>query len=541
MEKQRRMPNVGETLKGVYQLQGVLGEGGFAKAFSGRDNQENVSIAIKVLKLTSANDILQFSLEAFRMLKLDHQNLVKVTDYDVEEEILPFIVMPLAANGSLGNEIKKRRARGEDIPFQRSIIAIEQIGDALAYLHGKRIFHQDVKPDNILEPDNNDFWLSDLGIARILKPNDSLQQRSIGFSPQYVSPEQSQGRSVFASDQYSLGICAFLLLTGRLPFDGKTAYQLVYQHRVEKPISLVEAVQGLKNGERIINILRALDPVLQKSLAKEPEKRHESVTIFTEALKNRYEEASSEKLPGKKFEGIFLAKQESQRLFKKALKLAESGSLQEALQIFDKVIDLDSSFVEAFANKSITLYNLGRFEDSLKVYEEIIRLEPDNSGAYNNKGEILVELKRFEEALESFNKAVKLSPDNDIFLNNKKNVLYDLRRVDDGLRVYDEIIRLHPNDPEVLMGKAYDLTQHDKYEEAMATFDKAIDLTPISEKARMLNLKASALIVLKRFEEAIKGYEEIIKFDPDNKYRSREAISTIKHLLSMQDSNRRKN
>ena len=220
MAKEMRMPSVGDTLKGVYQLQGVLGEGGFAKAFLGTDIEKNVSVAVKVLKLSSARDILQFSLEAFRMLKLTHPNVVKVIEYDAEEDTLPFIVMPLAANGSLESEIKSRRGRGEPMPLERSIAAIEQIGDALAYLHQKRIVHQDVKPDNILLPNEKDFWLSDLGIAKLLKPDNSLQPQHMGFSPQYVSPEQINGRAEPASDQYSLGVSAFLLLTGRLPFEG---------------------------------------------------------------------------------------------------------------------------------------------------------------------------------------------------------------------------------------------------------------------------------------------------------------------------------
>src|SRR5260370_19979384 len=145
MAKEFRMPDVGETLKGVYELQGVLGEGGFAKAFSGIDIENNVPVAVKVLKLTSARQILKFSLEASRMSKLTHPNIIKVIDYDAEEDTPPYIVMPLAPNGSLGGEIRSRRRRGEHVPLERSIAVIEQIGDALAYLHQKRIVHQDVK------------------------------------------------------------------------------------------------------------------------------------------------------------------------------------------------------------------------------------------------------------------------------------------------------------------------------------------------------------------------------------------------------------
>lgn len=104
-----RMPNVGDTLSGRYYLQGELGEGGFAKAFSGKDREEDMPVAVKVLKLATPKEIILFSKEGYRMSHLTHANIVKVTDYDAEEDTLPYLVMPLAANGSLGKEIKTRR------------------------------------------------------------------------------------------------------------------------------------------------------------------------------------------------------------------------------------------------------------------------------------------------------------------------------------------------------------------------------------------------------------------------------------------------
>src|SRR5437868_7126093 len=99
LEKSRRMPQVGETLKGIYMLQAELGEGGFAKAFSGEDTQQKLPVAVKALKIGSQNEIINFSLEAFRMTRLNHPHIVKVIDYDAEGHTLPYIVMPLAKNG----------------------------------------------------------------------------------------------------------------------------------------------------------------------------------------------------------------------------------------------------------------------------------------------------------------------------------------------------------------------------------------------------------------------------------------------------------
>lgn len=407
LEKSRRMPQVGETLKGIYMLQAELGEGGFAKAFSGEDMQQKLPVAVKALKIDSQNEIINFSLEAFRMTRLNHPHIVKVIDYDAEEHTLPYIVMPLAKNGSLKKEIREYGKKGGQVPLERSIAVLEQIGSALGYLHNKRIVHQDVKPDNILEPNEVTVWVSDLGIARILKPDESFSPRLMGFSPHYVSPEQLRGQAEPASDQYSLGITAFYLFTGRLPFiDG----DITLKQLLEKPISLAEAIDQLQKGERIINILRALDPIVQKSLAKQPDQRYPAVEEFTGALTTVYKNAATEKVV-KVFKAAKPGKQHP-------TPMAQTGGDGEPISPIKiptlsaretlRIPDIDE---QEKANRRKTIAQLfpiaegflkaGEKEKALEVFNEVLDLDPTSYNGLLEKGRLLGELGRYQEAINT--------------------------------------------------------------------------------------------------------------------------------------------
>lgn len=138
------------------------------------------------------------------------------------------------------------------------------------------------------------MWLSDFGIAKQLFGEEALKTGNVAGTPQYMAPEQLRGKPEEASDIYALGVTAYYLFTRRMPFTG-SANEVMIKQVTEMPVGLVQAVQNLSNQEINPKIAAALDPIIMKALAKDPDKRYASVSLFTETLVDAYDSASGEK------------------------------------------------------------------------------------------------------------------------------------------------------------------------------------------------------------------------------------------------------
>ena len=424
MEIARGIPQVGDVLNARYRLNAKLGEGAFAIAFAGQDMEKKQAIAVKVLnRLTSEKDILQFSEEAYLMVGLEHPNIVPFVDYvPMKEGIRPYIVMKLAVRGSLNDELKKRQQSGNWVPIRRSVLLLDQAGEGLGYLHRRKIVHRDIKPDNLLLAGEEELWLSDFGIAKQLLSDEPSKTGNVAGTPQYMAPEQLRGKPEEASDIYALGVTAYYLFTRRLPFSGGSFYDVMYKQLHETPRSLVEAVQSLSREGINIKVVKALDQVVMRALAKEPDKRHESVTLFTKTLLDEYEQVSGEKPDRTQFEAVKpqpvekviseedRKKKEHYAFLQKGIAFYNQKNYEEALVAFEQAIQLDPKGNFAWYCKGVALNNLGRHEEAIKAYETAMQLDPKDAKAWHNKGSALSLLGRHEEALAAFKKVEELDP-----------------------------------------------------------------------------------------------------------------------------------
>jgi serine/threonine protein kinase len=219
-----------------------------------------------------------FIREAQLLGRLTHPNILPVYHSGVEAGYL-FLVMQYAPDGSLADAINGKGAHKLDLPaslpFVMDIVA--QVADALQYTHEHQVIHADVKPSNVLvqvEPNGHrHVLLADFGIARSM---DSVALRDeVAGTAAYMAPEQFYGQVSPACDQYALGVMAFQLLAGRLPFAG-TLVELVQAHAREDPPAL-----------RALNpaIPPAVEAVIARALAKQPADRYGSVAAFAQALR----------------------------------------------------------------------------------------------------------------------------------------------------------------------------------------------------------------------------------------------------------------
>ncbi len=259
---------------GRYRLEELLGQGGMAEVWRATDERLNRTVAVKVILANHARDghfRQRFQKEAQLVASLDHPNILPVYDYG-DEGGQPYLVMPFLEGGTL-----RDRMVGTPVPFAQAVSFVRQLGDALDAAHAAGILHRDVKPANVLIRKDDRLALADFGIAKMLEGSTGLTATGMVVgTPIYMAPEQAQGKPATpASDRYALAVLAYELLSGKPPFDGESALSLMHQHVTSPAPRLSSSVYGLPSG---------LDPVFERALAKEPERRPVTCRAFADEL-----------------------------------------------------------------------------------------------------------------------------------------------------------------------------------------------------------------------------------------------------------------
>jgi parallel beta-helix repeat protein len=245
---------------GEYEVAGELGRGGMAAVYLAHDIALNRKVAIKVMSpalLLGAGMLERFKLEAQVVARLTHPHIVTI---HAIREIggLNFIVMKYIEGCPLDAIL--RRGHALPVPAVRSILS--QVGSALAYAHRHGVVHRDVKPGNILMDVDGDAVVSDFGIAKVASATTSTHPGDAVGTPAYMSPEQCESYEVTpASDQYSLGIVAYELLTGAQPFQGSKL--AIMRGQVEQP---PPPILG-RSADCPLRVVAAVERMLAKSPA----------------------------------------------------------------------------------------------------------------------------------------------------------------------------------------------------------------------------------------------------------------------------------
>lgn len=259
---------------GKYALRRKLGRGGFADVYLGEHPYLRTQVAIKIMRSFDEADVETFLTEARFVAQLRHPHIIRVLDFDLEGET-PFLVMDYAPNGT----VRQRYPEGTRLEPHVILAYVEQVADALQYIHSQHLIHRDVKPENLLLGANGEVLLSDFGIT-IAARRMVVRTRTIVGTVAYMAPEQIRGRPCMASDQYALGVMVYEWLCGVRPFRG-TARSIAQQHLSARPPSLCERVPGLPP---------AVEQVVFRALAKNPRYRFESVLAFADTLGEAFEE-----------------------------------------------------------------------------------------------------------------------------------------------------------------------------------------------------------------------------------------------------------
>jgi len=265
-------PANGTVVDERYRLDRKIGTGGMADVWLAEDTELDRKVAIKILHDRFAQDkefVQRFQREAQSAAGLQHPNVVGIFDRGQFGDTY-FIAMEYVDGPSLKDLVKGGMGTQDAIDSPRQIL------NAARFAHRKGIVHRDLKPQNVLIDDEGRVRVADFGIARAGENSDITATGSVMGTAQYISPEQAQGKETTPrSDIYSIGVILYEELTGRVPFQGDSAVAVALKQVSEAP-RRPSAINP--------NVPPALDAVVMRALAKDPDARFTDADAFLKAL-----------------------------------------------------------------------------------------------------------------------------------------------------------------------------------------------------------------------------------------------------------------
>ena len=264
-------PLVGRVLDGRYRLTAHLATGGMATVYRGHDGDRRVDVAVKVMRpdLVSAPDLVErFRREAEIMRRIDHENVVQVTDLGRSREGFVYLVMELLSGESLFDRIRREGT----LPPEELVPVLAQVCAGLDASHALGVVHRDLKPENVFlarTPQGEVAKVLDFGIAKFPIASDTVKTAAgvVVGTPEYLSPEQATGAPVDGrADLYAVGLIAWRALVGHHPFHG-----VEYRGLVQAQADL--EVPRLSAARPELAAWPALEEIVARCCAKVPEAR----------------------------------------------------------------------------------------------------------------------------------------------------------------------------------------------------------------------------------------------------------------------------
>lgn len=259
---------------GPYQLLEKIGSGGMGNVYLGRDAQSGRVAAIKVLTATLAREpgfVERFNREIDAMRKLQNPHIVELFESGVEGDNYYYAMEYVPGETLMGLLRREKR-----LPWRRAYAIAVDVCQALKAAHDAGIIHRDLKPSNLLVTPDGFIKLTDFGVAQVFASNRLTITGGIIGTAEYMSPEQAQGkRAGKQSDLYSLGAVMYAMITGRTPFSGTTAIEVIQKHKFgvfDKPSSYVP------------DLPPRVEETICRLLEKEPEKRFPDALVLLRHL-----------------------------------------------------------------------------------------------------------------------------------------------------------------------------------------------------------------------------------------------------------------
>ena len=293
-------PLIGTLIDRRYRVLKRLGDGGMGIVYKVEHVHLNKLFALKVMRPTKDEvDRKRFEQEARLASSIRHPNVVEISDFGVLPTDQPYFVMEFLRGHTLGDAILE-----DQLDVQLTCLIGVQMASGLQAVHKQNVVHRDLKPDNIflVDPDSHSgeapqvgrsggsppveevtfVKIMDFGIAKSIDNKLTGTGMTVG-TPEYMSPEQATGDRVdWRTDQYSMGCILYEMLTGFLPFDGQTPFEVMNKHLTEKPQPLRQ-----RRPDRAAEIPEALEQLVLRLLTKDRNARYPNMRVVEQALREQ--------------------------------------------------------------------------------------------------------------------------------------------------------------------------------------------------------------------------------------------------------------
>jgi len=269
---------VSTVIAGRYELERRLGIGGMSTVQLALDRRLERHVAVKLLAEHLADDpafVSRFRREALAAARLVHPNVVQVFDFGFDESAHQHFIVMEYVSGSSCAELLRERGH---LDVAEAVDVLVQACRGLDYAHRNGVVHRDVKPGNLLRSDDGVVKLADFGIAKAAEQSSITQVGSVLGTAAYLAPEQARGEEAGPrADIYSLGVVAYQLLSGRLPYEATSLSELALKQQRELPLRLDELNP---------DVPATLAEAVAMALALEPGGRPADAATFERALRD---------------------------------------------------------------------------------------------------------------------------------------------------------------------------------------------------------------------------------------------------------------
>ncbi len=430
---------------GRFEIGRELGRGGMAVVYAAQQTDLDRTVALKILRPELAHDeatVARFHQEARSAARLEHPHIVPI--YEIGELEPPggpplhYIAMQYIR----GHTLKDLLAAEGRLSLPRAVALLAQAGEALQYAHQHGVIHRDIKPSNILITDEQYVDLSDFGLACAADaPRDLTQTGTVIGTPEYMAPEQAEGRSTLgpAADIYALGCVLYEALSGSLPFEADTPMGLLVARLTTPP----RPIASLHDG-----IPPAMQQIIMRALERDPAARFGSAAELLAALRSVADapassDASFQAIPASMGETVALPRPDEEA------DTPASGQGTRSLPLLTGV--LVALIVAIFAGtllwwqdtpppppppppptpptagptqtgvspeirqaleKGWTAFDDSRYNEAVQNFDEATRLDDTAAEPYYGRGRALLEQGHLEEASAQFTAAIRRDPRN---------------------------------------------------------------------------------------------------------------------------------